>query len=196
MEQKKKIKKGQRKKFFEVSVPLTSFKVNLYEYAPEYLENKIIKLDLTKSLRGKSLELKSKVKLKNDKLTAEIISLNLISSYIKRVMRKGIDYVEDSFELLSKDHKIRIKTFMITRKRVSRKVRKAIRDNARKYLISKARTRKTEELFSEIISNKIQKELSLKTKKIYPLALCEIRMIEIIKNLEKKENLPKRKDEQ
>ena len=34
--------------------------------------------------------------------------------------------------------------------------------------------------FNEIITNKIQKELSLKIKKIYPLALCEIRRFEVL----------------
>jgi ribosomal protein S3AE len=36
------------------------------------------------------------------------------------------------------------------------------------------------ELFNEIITNKIQKELSLKVKKIYPPSLCEIRMLRVI----------------
>jgi ribosomal protein S3AE len=36
------------------------------------------------------------------------------------------------------------------------------------------------ELFSDIMVGKIQKELSLKLKKIYPLALCEIRILEIV----------------
>jgi len=35
------------------------------------------------------------------------------------------------------------------------------------------------EVASEVMANKIQKELSLKLKKIYPLALCEIRVLEL-----------------
>ena len=35
------------------------------------------------------------------------------------------------------------------------------------------------ELFNEILAGRIQKELSLRLKKIYPLALCEIRVFEI-----------------
>ena len=39
----------------------------------------------------------------------------------------------------------------------------------------------------EIMKNRIQKPLSLKLKKIYPLSLCEIRVFKIEKELEEKE---------
>ena len=173
-------KKGQRKKFFEVSVPLTATKVHLYGYSPEELQGSIIKLDLTKILRGKHAELKASIVLENGELIGIIKSFQILPSYIKRVMRRGTDYVEDSFETECKDALIIIKPFMITRKRVSRAVRKAIRETARKHLVSKARIRTARELFLEIITNKLQKELSLKIKKIYPLALCEIRILRVI----------------
>ena len=37
------------------------------------------------------------------------------------------------------------------------------------------------------MANKIQKQLALKLKKIYPLALCEIRVFEVVGDLDKKE---------
>ncbi|MCH7567906.1 MAG: hypothetical protein IIA87_00635 [Nanoarchaeota archaeon] len=182
---KKKIKRGARKKFFEVKIPLTATKIHLYGYSPEDLEGCVIKLDLTKSLRGKSLELRAKVKLKGEKLTGDLTSLQLMPSYIKRVMRRGTDYVEDSFEVTCKDAKLQIKPFMITRKKVSRAIRKTIRETARKYLTTYIRIRNSEELFSEIMTNKLQRALSLKIKKIYPLALCEIRFIKVKEKIEK-----------
>lgn len=183
----KKRKKGARKKFFEVLVPLTSAKVKLYSYTPEELSGAIIKLDLTKNLRGKNLELRTLVNYNDEKLTSEVISLKLMTSYVKRIMRRGTDYVEDSFETSCKDSKLRVKPLMITRKRVSRAVRNEIRKTAKKFLESHITIRKTEELFSEILTSKLQKALSLKVKKIYPLALCEIRIIEVIGSADKKE---------
>jgi len=185
--QKPKRKKGARKKFFEVKIPLTATKIHLYGYSPEELEGNVVKLDLTKSLRGKNLELRSKVKLKGNELIGELFSLKLLPSYIKRVMRRGTDYVEDSIEVECKDAKLVIKPFMITRKRVSRAIRTTIRNNARKHLESKIKIRNTEEIFSEIMANKLQKELSLKIKKIYPLSLCEIRMLKVLGPIEEKE---------
>lgn len=184
---KSKRKKGVRKKFFEAAIPLTTTKVHLYGYSPEELEGKTVKLDLTKNLRGKNLELKAKLKLKSGKLTGELSSLELMPFYLKKVMRRGTDYVEDSFETSCKDSKIIIKPLMITRKRVSRIIRKAIRNTAKKHLEGKIKLKDTKEIFSDVMTNKMQKELSLKVKKTYPLALCEIRILKVIGKPDKAE---------
>jgi ribosomal protein S3AE len=183
---KQKVKKSLKKTFFEVSAPITSTKIHLYAPSPESLDGKSIKLDLTKSLRGKSLELKLKIKNKSDKLIAEPTSLNLAGSYIRRVMRKGVDYCEDSFFAETKDYNVLIKPFFISRKRVSRTVLRALRENSKKFLLSHLKTREANELISNIMTNKLQKSLSIKLKKVYPLALCEIRVFELIKPLDKK----------
>lgn len=173
-------KKLIKKKFFEVPVPLTAAKVKLYAVNAEELDKKIITLDMTKSLKGKNLELKAKVSSTEGKIESELISMVLLPSYIRRTMRRGIDYVEDSFKTSSKDSELLIKPFMITRNHVSRTVRREIRNTARKFLESYARIKTSRELFSEIMTNKLQKAISLKVKKVYPLAFCEIRWIEII----------------
>ena len=179
-------KKGIKKKFFDVSVPLTATKVKLYAVKEEALHNSIIKIDMTKNLKGKNVELRAKVLLKEGKLESEPISLIVVPSYIRRIMRRGIDYVEDSFEMSCKDAKFKIKPFMITRSHVSRAVRNEIRLTARKFLESQLNIKNIREIFSEIMANKLQKNLSLKVKKIYPLAFCEIRWIEVTGEPEKK----------
>ncbi|MEK6894568.1 MAG: hypothetical protein AABX10_03830 [Nanoarchaeota archaeon] len=173
-------KKIVKKKFFEVPVPLTSTKVKLYAISPEEIDNKIVTLDMTKTLKGKNLELKAKVSSKEGKIESELISMVLIPSYIRRTMRRGIDYVEDSFKTSCKDSELLIKPFMITRNHVSRAVRREIRNTARKFIEGHARIKSSRELFSEVMINKLQKAVSLKVKKVYPLAFCEIRWIEIV----------------
>lgn len=175
-----KTKKLVKKTFFEVKSPLVSTKNFLYGASAEEFNGKVIKLDLTRVLRGKSLELKMKVNLVNNALEGTPVSLILVGSYIRRMIRKGTDYVEDSFIADSKDGRAVVKTFLITRNKVSRAVRKSLRETARAFLESHVKTRTLNELFSEIMSNKIQKDLSLKLKKIYPLALCEIRWFEAL----------------
>lgn len=177
----KTVKKSIKKKFFEVNAPLTSAKIHLYGAEVEEFEGKVIKLDLTKTLRGKSFELRMRVHLKGKELEASPISLNLVMSYIRRIMRAGIDYVEDSFDAECRDAFLKVKPFMLTRQKVSRAVRNALRETARKHLEARFKSRNAEELFSEVMSNRIQKELSLKLKKIYPLAFCDIRILEIVK---------------
>ncbi|MCA9485408.1 MAG: hypothetical protein KC506_01025, partial [Nanoarchaeota archaeon] len=108
------------------------------------------------------------------------------TSYIRRVMRKSADYCEDSFEAECRDSIVRIKPLLVTRRRVSRAVLKALRDSTKKLLETYLKTRTSQEVFSELMANKLQKQMATKLKKIYPLALSEIRMLQIVKTLEEK----------
>ncbi|MDO8459574.1 MAG: hypothetical protein Q7S74_00550 [Nanoarchaeota archaeon] len=183
-------KKGAKKIFYEVSAPITATKIQLYASSAEELEGRVIKLDLTKSLKGKSLELRLRIKKDGDKLSAEPEYIELAGSYVRRGLRRGTDYVEDSFEAECRDFIIKIKPFMITRRRVSRAVLKALRETARKNLEAYVKTRTAQEIFSDIITNKIQKQLSAKLKTVYPLALCEIRMFHLVKEKPKEQKAP------
>ena len=107
--------------------------------------------------------------------------------FLKRMVRKGTNYVEDSFSTKCTDAQIRIKPFLITRRKVSRAVRKALREKAREELINYVKDKNTETLFDEILKNQLQKSLILKLKKIYPLSLCEIRVLKVEKEFDKKE---------
>tara|TARA_Y100000034_G_scaffold132577_1_gene195910 strand:- start:488 stop:1132 length:645 start_codon:yes stop_codon:yes gene_type:complete len=183
---KQKNKKTGKRRFFEVSAPMTAAKISLYASSAEELEGKTVKLDLTRSLRGRALELRMKIHSKGDKLEASPVSANLIQSYVRRMVRRGTDYVEDSYEVESRDKKLRVKTLFVTRRRVSRAVRGALRELAKKHIIASFKVRDGGEIIQDVMANKIQKELSQKLKKIYPLALCEIRRIEILGDLDKK----------
>jgi ribosomal protein S3AE len=76
---------------------------------------------------------------------------------------------------------------LITRRKVSRAVRKALREKAKEELINYVKNKNTETLFEELLKGQIQKTLSLILKKIYPLALCEIRIFKVEKELENKQ---------
>jgi|SRR3989339_396924 len=180
-----------KKSFFDVKSSLISSKISLYGTTKEEMVGKTVNLDLTRILRGKNLEFKMKVKLDGENLVGEPVSLNLAGAFIRRMMRKGSDYVEDSFITECKDCNVVIKPFLITRNKVSRAVRNLLRTTTRKYLEGYLKARTSKEVFSDIMSNKIQKELSFKLKKVYPLALCEIRVFEI--TLDKPSESPKEK---
>lgn len=159
---------------------MTAAKIQLYGSSEEALEGKVVKLDLTRSLKGKNFELRMKVIKKENVLEAEPVSIELIGSYIRRMMRTGIDYIEDSFAAELRDGKARAKPFMIARNKVSRAVRRELRNNAKKFIQEYLKTRTAKEIFNDIITNKIQRELFVRLKKVYPLALCEIRVFELI----------------
>ena len=103
------------------------------------------------------------------------------------MVRRGTNYVEDSFLTDGKNSKVRIKPFLVTRRKVSRAVRKTLRNRAREELMLWAKDLTDEKMFDEILRGKVQKELSLKLKKIYPLSLCEIRVLKVEGNNEKRE---------
>ena len=170
-----------KKKFFDVGIPLINKQTQLRAFEPSELKGRFLKYDLTRLLRGKSMILTLKVKLEKDRLTTIPKKIVLMPYFLRRMVQKGTDYVEDSFSAECKDAKLTIKPFLITRRKVSRAVRKALRNKAREELIKYIKEKTAEELFNEIIKNHLQKPLSLKLKKIYPLALCEIRIFEVKK---------------
>jgi len=179
-----------KKKFQSVEIPLINSKMELVGNSIEDLNDKTIKLDLTRQLKGKSVEAIVKIKIKEDKAIAYPNKIKLMPYFIKRMIRKRISYIEDSFETPSQESLIKIKPFLITRKKVSRAVKRALRNRCKNWIEDYIAERKDDEIFNEIFSNKMQRALSLILKKTYPLSLCEIRILEITRHLKPKE-IPK-----
>ena len=175
-----------KKKFFEVDLPMVGEKHSIFAGALEELNNRSMKIDVTRKLKGKSLDMVFKIKVENGKAVAFPTKMTLMPFFIKHMMHTGVDYVEDSITTETKDSQVVIKPFLITRKRVSRAVRRTLRNSAMNWLVDYLKTKTDEEMFQEILSNQLQKPLSLKLKKTYPLAICEIKMFEIKKPLANK----------
>jgi len=172
-----------RKKFFEVDIPIIKKEMHILGYEIEDLNGKLVKYDLTRLLKGKGTIMQLEVNVKDNKATAIPISTKLMPYFLKRVVRKGTNYVEDSFSTKSKNENVKIKFLLVTRRKVSRAVRKALREKAKKELIDYVKNKDPETLFKDILDNKMQKTLSLKLKKIYPLSLCEIRVFIVEKKI-------------
>ena len=172
-----------KKKFFDIEIPIIKKQTQAIAYELNELDGKFINYDLTRSLRGKSLLMQLKIKFHPEKkeLIAIPRQIKLLPYFLKRMIRKGTNYVEDSFSAQCKDAKIRIKPFLITRRKVSRAVRKTLRNMARTELIEYVKDKTSYELFDEILKNQLQRPLSLKLKKIYLLSLCEIRVMKVEK---------------
>lgn len=170
-----------KKKFFDVEMPVIGKQTQLQAYNVEELDGRTISYDLTRVLKGKSIMLKMNVKADENGATSKPKEAKVMPYYIRRAIRKGTHYVEDSFRAETKDAHIIIKPFLITRRKVARSVRNALRENAKRYLEDYAKQSKSEALFDEVLKNKVQKELSLFLKKTYPLSLCEIRVLRVEK---------------
>ena len=179
-----------RKKFIEVDIPAIRSKVELIGNSAKELEGKTIKLDLTRQLKGKSIEAVAKIRLENDKPVAYPEKIKLMPYFIRRMIRKRISYVEDSFLTPSQESMFQVKPFLITRKKVSKAVRKTLRNKCKNWTEDYISQKKDNDLFTDVLSNRMQKQLSLVLKKTYPLSLCEIRILEKTRSL-RPEEVPK-----
>jgi ribosomal protein S3AE len=166
---------AERKKFIDVEVPILNKSIQVLGTIKD-LENKTIKLDLSRKMRGKGVVITLQIFNKDEKLVALPKKTELMNSYLRRIIRKRTDNVEDSFLAHCSDIRATIKPFLITRKKVSRAVRRSLRNTARDFLISYVKERSYNDLCEEILEGSLQKSMLPKLKKVYPLAFCEIRV--------------------
>ncbi|MEM4330745.1 MAG: hypothetical protein QW273_01920 [Candidatus Pacearchaeota archaeon] len=167
-----------RKKFIKVTThPIKEEVFVLGD--PQNIEYTQLKLDLTKKLKGKPSEAVLFIKKEGNELHAYPKRIEVLKSYIIRLIRKKTSYVEDSFEGVCKDSAVyRIKPFLVTRRKVPRSIRKALRDKTKEIILQKLKELTFLQSCEAILSESLQKELLHQLKKIYPLSACEIRVFE------------------
>jgi ribosomal protein S3AE len=136
---------------------------------------------MTRKLRGIGCEFIFQIKVDKEQMNIIPKRIHIFGFFIRRLIRAGTDYVEDSFDVTCKDAIIKVKPFMITRKKVHKKVRKALREEAKKEIIESMKEKTYEEIFVELLQDNFQKVLSKKLKKIYPLSFFDIRDIYVVK---------------
>jgi ribosomal protein S3AE len=130
---------AEKKRYINCEIPLLNTKLRVLGTL-EDLNDKTIKLDLTRKLKGKGLTITFQI-FNKEKLIAVPKKLELVKPFIQRMMRKRVDYVEDSFMTQTADLKVIVKPFLITRKRVSRAVRKNLRNTTKEFLIEYLKTK-------------------------------------------------------
>lgn len=172
-----------RKKFIEVEIPMINESVDVAG-TPESLHKKTIKIDMSRKLRGKNLEIVFQVFNQEGTLIAYPKKIQLMKQYIRRITRKHTSYIEDSFEVKCTDIRCRIKPLLVTRKKVSRAVRNNLRRTTKEWLTAHTAEKKYMFICEDIIHGELQKSLLPKLKKIYPLTFLDLRIIET-KELEK-----------
>lgn len=174
---------AERKRYITVKIPTLDSEMRVLG-TPEDLNNKTIKLDLTRKLRGKGLTMKLRIFNMEGKLVAIPNQMELTTSYVRRMMRKRTDYVEDSFQARCSDVRVIIKPLLITRKKVSRAVRRNLRNTAKEFILEYVKDKEYIEMCNELLEGTMQKALLPKLKKVYPLSFCDLRVFET-KELEK-----------
>lgn len=167
-----------RKKFIDVNLAMVNETLPVLG-EPESLAGKTIKLDLSRKLKGRGLEVVFQILANGKELTGYPKNMTLMRSYITRMMRKRVNYVEDSFTSACKDIPVTIKPFLITRKKVSRAIRNNLRRTTKEFILEYTKTKTYMELAESILFGEMQKDMYPRLKKVYPLSLCEIRVLEV-----------------
>jgi len=153
-----------------------------YLVDPETSVGRTIKVNLmqvTGDVKNQNASVKFQIsEAKENKLMTKIIGYNFSSSTIKRFVRRKMSRIDDSLVIRTKDDVlVRIKPFCLTRGKISRAVQYNMRASMKEELIGLIKETNYEDLFSNTLKYKIQKELKDKLSKVYPVRTLEIRVL-------------------
>ena len=178
----------QKKSWFNIIVPKEFGNRIIGEtsaFEPQQIIGRKVRVSLMNLLndpKKQNIQITFKIKdVRESNAITEMNSYHLVLSFIKRLVRKGRNKIEDSFITETKDKvKIKIKPLMITRSKTQRSKLAAIKKLAKELIIERAKNQDLSIVMQEIISTKMQKELKGKLKKIYPIAVCEFKAVIIL----------------
>lgn len=118
------------------------------------------------------------------------IGYNLTSAYVKRMVRKNADRVDDSSVFKTKEGKeVILKFLAITRNKVQRSVRTELKRQLKELLEGEMKKGSFDNFVDNLVNQKIQSNFKRKLHKVYPLKEFSVRVLELKKEQLKKEAL-------
>jgi len=138
--------------------------------------------NLTQDPKSQNIKIKFKIReVKDNEAYTEIFSYEMLSTYVKRVIRPAKEKMDDSFEYSTKDSiKIKIKTLILTKAKTKKSILTSIRLKSREFLKDYCSKSEFKKLIIDLASHNLQKELKNTLKRVYPLSVCEIRIMQRI----------------
>jgi len=200
-----------KKKWYQILAP-KEFNESLIgetpSFDPRLLIDKVITvnlMNLTRDMKKQNTIMKFKViGLKENKAMTEPIGYQVVPTFLKRIIRRGRNNLHDSFVCKTSDEKnVRLKPLIITVNKTKGVVINSLMNALRANLTEYVRKITYKELIHELVSHKLQSNLKIPLRKIYPLRSFEIK--EMVLETEKKavdkkekqklEEKPKEKEE-
>ena len=137
-------------------------------------------MDLMRDPKKQNIKITFKItEIKDNKALTEIKSYQILPSSIKRMMHPEKNKIDDSFKTETKDNiQVRVKPVIITRAKTSRAVLSKIRKNSEEFLKAAIKRQSYQEVINSLLEAKLQTQLREHLKKVYPLAVCHIRVFE------------------
>ncbi len=185
---KEKVKK-KKKKWYTV---LASSEFNKQVIAetissdPKSLIGRTIKvslMNLTREIKHQNIKIIFSINNVNESnALTEVIGYELIPSFIKRITRTGREKIDDVNIYETKNNiKLVLKLLIMTKSKTKRSILSNLRHKSKEFLTAKIQKQDYSELITSLISYTLQKELKSTLSKIYPVAVCDVRVLKKIK---------------
>ena len=182
------LKKG-KKKFYPIAAPALFNEEELGEVPLYDLKDaigrrvKVNLMTLTNDPKRQNINLTFQINAVDEqKARTEIIGYHLVPSSIRRMVKRGKIRMDDSFIVETNDKRlVRIKPFMVTAGLARSAALKSLGRKTRSILKKNIAKMSYEDFIKELISNRLQNDLREQLKKTYPLAVCQIRAMEVEK---------------
>ena len=182
-------RKRKKKHWYTILAPKQFNAVKLGEnqtYSIQNLMGKVLKANLmalTNDPKKQSVTLSFKIDkiLSENDCTTTLVNYAINNAHIKRLVRKASNKLEDSFFVKTKDGiTFRIKPLLLTRYKAHRSVLTALRKKTYELMQAYISGIDSADIFFQIISHKLQMEMKNALKKIYPIAVCEIKSFTLV----------------
>lgn len=130
--------------------------------------------------KSQNVKIKFRIKdVKGNECVTEVISYEMLATYIKRVIKPGKEKMDDSFTYQTKDNvNVAIKTLILTKAKTKHSILSNIRNKSHEFLREYCKKADYKSLIINLVSHTLQKDLKNTLKKIYPLSVCEVRMMQ------------------
>ena len=185
---KEKIKK-KKKKWYTI---LASSEFNKQVIAetissdPKSLIGRTIKfslMNLTREIKHQNIKIIFSINSVNENnALTEIVGYELVPSFIKRITRTGREKIDDVNTYETKNNiKLVLKLLIMTKSKTKRSILSNLRHKSKEFLTAKIQKQDYSELITSLITYTLQKELKSTLSKIYPVAVCDVRVLKKIK---------------
>jgi small subunit ribosomal protein S3Ae len=193
-----------KKRWYQLIAPKTFRETVLGEtpaLEPQLLMGREAKLSLTSvtnDMKKQNISVSFVVqKVQGEKAFTELKSYELAPSFIKRLVRRGRDRIDDTYKIETLDKvKVTIKPFMITSTNVKSSIITLLRKTAATELKRKFENLNYNELVSLLVFGRIHEEVYRMLKRIYPIKNFEIRSMDVLSFENRTEEVQRSKEQE
>ncbi|MFP4424769.1 MAG: hypothetical protein ACLFP2_06105, partial [Candidatus Woesearchaeota archaeon] len=198
---KKSVTKAKKKKWFQIIAPKLFMEQSLGE-TPAVEINDLMNKKLTVNMMSLTRDPKKQGVaatftingIRDGQAITALTGYRIVPTTIKRMVRRGKDRLDQTLKLKTKDKCIvEIKTILLTRGTTTGSVKVSLHHQVREVLKKDIGKLDYDELVKQITQSKLQKGVFSKLKKIHPVAIFEIRGMQLLTDVTR---LPAKAEEQ